>query len=95
MIEQATVDAHDESEQLSGWFNEFEENLKTPFLTKVLGVPVTVKQIDLTDNEQLVAVCVGGKEQQSIPILEMPLPTPLPPGAEWIEAYRHWSKGGL
>jgi hypothetical protein len=27
-----------------------------------------------------------------IPILDLPLPTPPPGGAEWIEAYRHWLK---
>jgi hypothetical protein len=33
MIEVATVDAHDESEQASGWFTVFEEHLELPFET--------------------------------------------------------------
>lgn len=40
MIEEATVDCHDESEQLTGWFTMFEENLELPFETTVLGVTV-------------------------------------------------------
>ena len=27
----------------------------------------------------------------SIPILDLPLPAPPPPGSEWIAAYRHWA----
>lgn len=42
MIEEATVDCYNDSEQLSGWFTMIEENLAVPFTTIVLGVPVTV-----------------------------------------------------
>ena len=31
MIEQATVDCYNESEQLCGWFTMIEENLAVPF----------------------------------------------------------------
>ncbi len=37
-------------------------------------------------------LCLHGKATQHIPILDLPLPTPLPAGAEWIEAYRRWSE---
>ena len=47
MIEQATVDAYGDSEQITGWFTMIEENLAVPFETKVLGVPVTVERVDL------------------------------------------------
>lgn len=73
MIEDATVDAYDESEQASGWHTMLEDPLALPFETTVLGV---------------VGTC--GHERQVIPILDLPLPTPKPAGAEWIEAYRHW-----
>lgn len=53
MIEEATVDAYDESEQATGWFTMFEEHLELPFETKVLGAPVTVVRIDLRDNHQI------------------------------------------
>jgi hypothetical protein len=90
MIEAATADCHDESEQITGWFTMIQENLAVPFDTTVLGVLVTVERVDLDRSEQIVAVCRRARNRQSLPILELPLPTPRPDGVEWIEAYRRW-----
>jgi hypothetical protein len=94
MIEEATVDCYNDSEQITGWFTLIEENLALPFETTILGVQVTVKRIDLTQSDQIVAVCARGRDRQTLPILELPLPTPPPDGAEWIEAYRRWRREG-
>ena len=94
MIEEATVDAYGPSEQVSGFDTMLEEHLDCPFTTKVLGVEVTVERVDLTGREEIVAICTRGRERQSIPILELHIPKPAPEGAEWIEAYRHWTGGG-
>ena len=67
-----------------------EEYLAVPFETKVLGVPITVERVDLDDSEQIVAICRRGRARQSLPIIDLLLPTPLPGGAEWKEAYRRW-----
>jgi hypothetical protein len=56
----------------------------------VLGVAVTVERVALTASGQIVAMCSRDGFRQAIPILELPLPTPPPEGAEWIDAYRHW-----
>jgi hypothetical protein len=93
MIEAATVDAHDESEQAAGWYTMLEDNLALPFETKVLEVPVRVERLDLTERDQIVAICTRGKSKQALPITDLPLPSPPPEGAEWIEAYRCWSSG--
>jgi Calcium binding len=53
MIEQATVDALNESEQITGWFTMIDENLAVPFETTVLGVPVTVEGVDLNQSERM------------------------------------------
>jgi hypothetical protein len=53
----------------------------------------TVERIDMTDYEQIVAVCTRGKSRQRVPILDLPLPDPPPAGAEWIDAYRRWARG--
>jgi hypothetical protein len=90
MIEQATVDAYGESEQVTGWFTMIEENLAMPFETVVLGVSVMVERVDLNRSGQIVAICKRGHKQQLLSILDLPLPAPLPDGAEWIEAYRCW-----
>ncbi|MFJ1973965.1 hypothetical protein ACIO93_35595 [Streptomyces sp. NPDC087903] len=91
MIEEATVDAYNDDEQLTGLFTMLEEHLGLPFTTAVLGGEVTVDGIDLTPDGRIVALCSRGGMRQSIGILELPLPSPAPEGAEWIEAYRHWA----
>ena len=63
-----------------------------PFEAEVLGDAVMVESIELTDDEQIVAVCLRGGTRQRISILNLPLSAP-PGGAEWIEAYRHWARG--
>ncbi len=90
LIEEATTDAYNESEQTGGFFAMLEENLTLPFVTQVLGQAVTVARLDLTNRDQIVAICSRGDATQAIPILDLPLPKPLPEGAEWIEAYRRW-----
>ena len=62
------------------------DNLATPFQTTVLGVEVTVGDIDLTSRNTIVAHCSHGTFEQVIDILDLSLPTPPPDGAEWIEA---------
>ena len=93
MIEEATADAYDESEQATGWFTMLEERLELPFETKVLGVAVTVASIDLCDAGQIVVNCTRGRDRQTIALVHLPLPSPLPAGSEWIEAYRYWLGG--
>ncbi len=93
LIDEATVDAYGESEQVTGFCTMIEDNLAVPFETTILGVPVIVERIDLNDAEEIVAFCKRGRERQRIPILDLPLPSPPPAGIEWIEAYRHWHRG--
>ena len=90
LIEEATTDAYNESEQAGGFFAMIEENLALPFATQVLGQEVTVAKLDITKRDQIVAICSKGKLTQAISILDLPLPNPRPEGAEWIDAYRRW-----
>ena len=93
MIEEAIIDAYTESEQAGGFHVMIERELDLPFETTVLGVNVSVKRVDITDANDVVAMCHRGRERQAIPILELPLPDPPPAGWEWIEAYRRWARG--
>ncbi len=90
MIAEATVDCYNDGECVTGFHTVIDEHLAVPFQTFVLGIDVTVTGIELSDDDQIVAICARGRKRQQIPILDLPLPAPPPGGAEWIEAYRHW-----
>jgi Calcium binding len=92
LVEEATIDAYNESEQASGFFTMMEDNLKLPFDTEVLGVSVTVEKVAMTNDDQIVAVSARAGKKQEIPIHSIPLPSPPPEGWEWIAAYRYWRR---
>ena len=92
LVEQAIVDAYGDDEQLVGLYTMINDNLALPFTTTVLGVEATVERVDVTDSG-IVAVCARGADCQVIPILDLRLPVPPPPGSEWIAAYRRWAGG--
>jgi Calcium binding len=94
LVEEATVDCYNEDEQAVGLFTMIEDHLELPFQTRVLGLEVTVVAVEQSDNGTPVAVCRHGRETQRIGVLDLPLPSPPPKGAEWIAAYRHWAKHG-
>jgi hypothetical protein len=92
LVEEATADSNSEDEQVMGLYTMIGDNLATPFQTTVLGVEVTVEDIGLTGRNTIIAHCSRGASRQAICVLDLPLPTPPPGGAEWIEAYRHWAR---
>ena len=93
MIEEATVDAYGEGEQAVGFLTMLEEHLDVPFETTVFDVPVIVRRVDITQANEIVAICHRGRHRQAIPILSLPLPIRRPTGWEWIEAHRRWAQG--
>jgi len=95
LVEEALVDAYGESEQVTGFYTMMENDLRLPFETEILGMTVIVEGIDITEDDQVVAVCRRDDTKQRISILELPLPSPLPQGAEWIAAYRYWRTGKI
>jgi hypothetical protein len=70
-----------------------ENSLTLPFETEILGIKVVVEQIDMNQDNAIVAVCRNGSKRQKIPILDLPLRYPMLEGAEWIAAYRYWRTG--
>jgi len=93
MVEEAVVDAYTEEEQAGGFLTMIQEHLALPFSVNILGADVVVEKIDMALDGRIVAICRRGKGRQIIGILDLPLPTPAPAGAEWITAYHHWRKG--
>ncbi len=67
LIEEATVDAYNDHEQITGLFTMLDEHLAVPFDTEQLGITVTVKKIDLTVEHEIVAICRRGGHRQAIP----------------------------
>lgn len=94
LVEEAIIDAYGESEQRVGFLTMLEDRLAVPFTTDILGALVRVERVDLNDAEEIVVICRRGRQRQLIPIVDLPLPSPAPVGWEWIEAYRHWVRGG-
>jgi hypothetical protein len=94
LIEEAIVDCHDEEEQLNGFFTVMDDNLALPFMTPILGVEASVASIEMDDYGRIKAICERNGERQRIDLLDLPLPSPPPSGAEWIAAYRRWLEGG-
>ncbi len=93
LVAEATTDACNESEQAVGLVTLIGEHLATPFETNPLGVKAKTERVDLTEGDEVVAICRRGSRTLKVPILDLPLPFPLPPGAEWIAAYRYWRTG--
>jgi hypothetical protein len=93
LIEEAVVDAYGDEEQTGGFFTMIEEHLALPFSVSILGVEAVVEKVDMTRDGRIVAVCRHDGVKQRIEILDLPLPRPIPAGAEWIVAYSHWRRG--
>src|SRR5208337_3012006 len=93
LVEEATIDAYNEAEQAAGFFTMLEDNLRLPFETELFGFKVTVERVDMTEDDAIVAICKRGSKRQRVSILDLPLPSPPPQGAEWIAAYKYWRRG--
>jgi hypothetical protein len=44
--------------------------------------------------QEIVVICRRSTKRQKIGILHLSLPKTVPAGAEWIEAYRRWTRHG-
>ena len=53
LIAQATVDAYGESEELGGFYTMIDDHLAVPFESSLLGVPVTMRRVDLTERNEI------------------------------------------
>ena len=74
LVEDAMLDAYGEAEQRTGFLVALEDHLDLPFMTSVLGVAVTVENVDVNEADEIVAICRRGRERQAIAILDLPLP---------------------
>ena len=93
MIEEATVDAYNDEEQITGLFTMLEEHLALPFETEVLGITVTVDKDRpdrrATRSSRSAAATLTSRRSRSSTYRS---PHPAPDGVEWIDAYRRWRR---
>lgn len=90
LIEEATVDCNDEYEQAMGFAAIIEDNLELPFQTKVLGATVMVTGVEQRGDFDIAAICERDGERQAISLVDLPLPSPPPSGADAVAAYQLW-----
>ncbi|HZM76502.1 MAG TPA: hypothetical protein VFC19_12290 [Candidatus Limnocylindrales bacterium] len=91
LVTEAVVDCYDEDEQFTGLFTMVESHLTIPFATRMLGVEVTVRSMDLRQ-DGIVAICHREWFRRPVAILDLPLPDPPPDGVERIATYRDWAR---
>jgi len=92
LVEEITVDAYGEDEQLWAFRQSFEDNVRVPCEGFIIGEPVTVIEFDYDGNERrgLTARCRrtdGYKHVVAAAEVEMP---PHTEGARYLAAYRRW-----
>jgi hypothetical protein len=92
MIDEALVDCYTDSEMVTAMMTAIEDHLDLPFTTKVLGLTVNVVAVDLNEAGDVVALCTSNGKRQSIPLVDLPIPDPPPAGAQWVAAFRRFSR---
>src|SRR5689334_22116208 len=91
LIEEATVDCDDESEQFQGLVNMIEENVACPFPARVIGENVEVTALESpSDGFGVKAVCQYKGKEYRIDVSSLEWGKKRPKGFEWLEAYFEW-----
>lgn len=95
LVEEAIVDCYTEDEQQGGFLVMLEEHLRCPVRALVVGEDVTVVGFDWDPPGEIVARCRRDRRVHRVNVTALEWPGAPPQGAEWIEAYRAWLRGGL
>ena len=90
LIDDITVDAYDEDEQLMGFENAFDDDANFPCPGTVVGEHVQVTSISRAGNRrELIATCKRNNHYYDIALLDIDLDTD-PQTSRLIAAYRRW-----
>ena len=94
LLEEATVDCHDEEEEFTGIFYTLAEGgLNLPLEARVLGELVEVVDMDGASSSLrrgIVALVRKGDREYPLALAELEFVDPDPASAEWLEVYRYW-----
>lgn len=93
-LEEATVDAYDESEQHTGLLTMVENELVFPFRARVLGEEVDVVGMEWPEDDEfgLDLLCERGGTRHRIAARSVELIPPLPDGHLYLAAYLAWKR---
>lgn len=90
LIEEITVDAYDQDEQLMGFENAFDEDASFPCPGTVIGEEVQVLSVSRADNRhERTATCQRNNRRYEIALLDIDLATD-PHTSQLVAAYRRW-----
>ncbi len=95
LIEEATIDCYGEAEQAVGLLATLEEHVRLPFRITIFGGRVSIVSFDLTERNEIVAVCRHSSQRVRMLLTELPPPSPEPEGFEWVLAYLRWAQQWL
>ncbi len=91
LIDQATSDSVDESDEHSGLLSMIREEVACPFPARVSGEDVECVRLEWPKNGYgLNAICKSKGKTQVVDIGTLEWIEPLPKGHEWIDAYFAW-----
>lgn len=91
LIDQATRDSQDESDEHASLLSTVREEVACPFRARLDGEDVECVRLEFPRNGYgLKAVCKSRGETQVVDISRLEWVEPLPRGHEWIEAYFAW-----
>jgi hypothetical protein len=92
--EEATVDAHDEEELLTGLISTADESLEFPFPAKVMGQVVKIVASEWAERDAFGLDLIVEKDgqQHRIAARSVALIPPLPEGAAFLAAYLDWRR---
>ena len=91
LIEEITVDAHDDDEQLMGFENAFDDEANFPCHGKIIGENVEVLSVSRADNRhELIATCQRNRRRYELALLDIDIDAD-PATSRLIAAYRRWS----
>lgn len=79
--------------EAGGLFARLQSELPLPFQTQVLGVDVDVVALELDAVDRVMVHCRRGDSHLRIPLQDLPMPSPPPPGHNWITAWCRWHDG--
>jgi hypothetical protein len=90
LIDEITIDCHDEDEQLTAFETAFDQEASFPCPATVIGENVEVLSVSTTNNRrELIAVCQRGGHRYQIALLDIDIQADATT-TSLLAAYRRW-----